>query len=57
MDNQQTLIDTDKIQVTLSKKELDILFKFLSRAELKGLEVPEFNRILEIFSPKNIKKI
>jgi|688.fasta_scaffold1456910_2 hypothetical protein len=56
-DQQQTLIDTDKIQVTLSKKELDILFKFLSRTELKGLEVPEFNKILEIFSPKNIKKI
>lgn len=53
----QNLLDHDRIQVTLSKKDLDILFKFLSRADLKGLEVPEFNRIIDIFSPKNIKKI
>lgn len=56
-EQQNLLVENDKIQVTLSKKDLDVLFKFLSRADLKGLEVPEFNRILDIFSPKNIKKI
>lgn len=56
-EQQNLLVENDKIQVTLSKKDLDVLFKFLSRADLKGLEVPEFNRILDIFSPKNLKKI
>jgi hypothetical protein len=46
---------SDKIEINISQKDLDLIFKFLSRAELKGFEVPEFNRILEIFNPKNIK--
>ena len=50
----QTL-DQEKFSFLLSKKELDLLFKYLSRAELKGMEVPEFNMILEIFNPKNLK--
>jgi hypothetical protein len=47
--------ESDKIQINISQKDLDLIFKFLSRTELKGFEVPEFNRILEIFNPKNIK--
>ena len=46
---------SDKIEINISQKDLDLIFKFLSRTELKGFEVPEFNRILEIFNPKNIK--
>lgn len=57
MSQEPTIVnsDQDKFSFTLSKKDLDILFKFLSRADLKGMEVPEFNKILEIFNPKNIK--
>ena len=46
---------SDKIEINISQKDLDLIFKFLSRTELKGFVVPEFNRILEIFNPKNIK--
>jgi hypothetical protein len=49
------LNQSDKIEISILEKDLDLIFKFLSRAELKGFEVPEFNRILEIFNPKNIK--
>lgn len=38
----------------LSKNELDILFKYLSRTELKGVEVPEFNALLNCFKIKNV---
>lgn len=37
---------------TLTSKEVEILFKFLSRADLKGVEVPEFNTILSLFKIK-----
>ena len=34
---------------SLSTKEIEGLFKFLSRVDLKGLEVPEFNNIISLF--------
>jgi hypothetical protein len=51
------MLPSDKFEIIISKKDLDLIFKFLSRAELKGIEVPEFNRILEIFNPKILKKL
>lgn len=55
--NINNILPSDKFELIISKKDLDLIFKFLSRAELKGLEVPEFNRILEIFNPKTLKKV
>jgi hypothetical protein len=37
---------------SLTLKEVEALFKYLSRTELKGVEVPEFNNILNIFKIK-----
>jgi len=48
--------ENDKFQISISKKELDLLFKYLSRADIKVFEVPEINKIIEIFQPKNFKK-
>jgi hypothetical protein len=48
--------ENDKFQISISKRELDLLFKYLSRADLKVFEVPEINKIIEIFQPKNLKK-
>ena len=48
--------ENDKFQISISKRELDLLFKYLSRADLKEFEVPEINKIIEIFQPKNFKK-
>jgi hypothetical protein len=44
----------DKLSFNLSKADLNILFKYLSRAELKGVEVPEFNNLLNIFRVDNV---
>jgi hypothetical protein len=55
--NSNNILLSDKFQIEVTKKDLDLIFKFLSRAELKGMEVPEFNRILEIFNPKTLKKV
>jgi hypothetical protein len=49
-------IENDKFQISISKKELDLLFKYLSRADIKVFEVPEINKIIEIFQPKNLQK-
>jgi hypothetical protein len=43
-------------EIKISKKELDLVFKFLSRSDLKGYEVPEFNKLLDIFNPSNLQK-
>jgi hypothetical protein len=48
--------ENDKFQISISKKELDLLFKYLSRADIKVFEVPEINKIIEIFQPKNFQK-
>jgi hypothetical protein len=45
----QNLEEKSSFTFNLSKKDVDLLFKYLSRADLKGLEVPEFNYILNIF--------
>ena len=44
----------DKLSFNLSKADLNVLFKYLSRAELKGVEVPEFNNLLNIFRVDNV---
>jgi hypothetical protein len=55
--NQKSMPDNevnDKLSFNLSKADLNILFKYLSRAELKGVEVPEFNNLLNIFRVDNV---
>lgn len=34
---------------SLTTKEIETLFKYLSRVDLKGVEVPEFNSLLSLF--------
>lgn len=47
----------EQYSVTVSRRELELLFKYLSRTELKGAEVPEINKVISIFDPKNLTKI
>jgi hypothetical protein len=51
-----TTAPDDFFKIKISKKELDLVFKFLSRSDLKGYEVPEFNKLLDIFNPSNLQK-
>jgi hypothetical protein len=38
----------------LSTEEVEVLFKYLSRAELKGIEVPEFNKLLNLLKTEDV---
>jgi len=49
-------ISEDKFRVDISRDDLNTFFKFISRVDLKGQEVPEFNKLLSIFMPQNLKK-
>ena len=40
----------------ISRREIELLFKYLARADLKGAEVPEMNKVISIFDPKNLSK-
>ena len=45
-----------KYSITFTENDIKSLFKFLGRTELKGLEVPEMNKIFAIFDPKNLQE-
>lgn len=46
--------DQDEIfNFKIARKDLELIFKYLSRADLKGAEVPEMNKVISIFDPKN----
>jgi hypothetical protein len=47
----------DKFKVEVTKEDINSFFKFISRVDLKGQEVPEFNKLINIFMPQNLKKI
>jgi len=50
-------LEEKRLLISLSDKDINLIFKYLGRAELKGLEVPEFNSIISIFENAEIKKV
>lgn len=44
------------ITVTVTPQDINLIFKYLARVDLKGAETPEFNRILSIFDSRNFTK-
>ena len=52
---QQNNQEEKKYLISFTENDIKSLFKFLGRTELKGLEVPEMNKIFAIFDPKNLK--
>jgi len=44
------------ITVTVTPQDINLIFKYLARVDLKGAETPEFNRILSIFDSRNFVK-
>lgn len=44
------------VSVTLTPQDINLLFKYLARVDLKGAETPEFNKILSIFDSRNFVK-
>lgn len=56
--NSPSAINMDeRYSVVVSRRELELLFKYISRADLKGAEVPELNRVIAAFDPKNLTKV
>ena len=57
--NQQPTLNVteDKFQALVTKEDVNIFYKFISRVDLKGQEVPEFNKLINIFMPQNLKKV
>jgi hypothetical protein len=55
--NPQAINMDERYSVVVSRKELELLFKYISRADLKGAEVPELNRVIATFDPKNLTKL
>jgi hypothetical protein len=53
--NQETQIP-QTVTVNLTPQDINLLFKYLARVDLKGAETPEFNRILSIFDSRNFTK-
>lgn len=47
----------DRFQVLVSKDDVNSFYKFISRVDLKGQEVPEFNKLINVFLPQNLKKV
>lgn len=50
---EKSMLDNSLFTFNLSKKDIDVLYKYLSRVDLKGVEVPEFNYIINLFNIKN----
>ena len=44
------------VTVTITPQDINLIFKYLARVDLKGAETPEFNRILSIFDSRNFIK-
>lgn len=55
--NQNPINMDEQYSVRVSRRDLELLFKYLSRTDLKGAEVPEMNRVISIFDPKNLSKV
>jgi hypothetical protein len=44
------------VTVVINTQDINLLFKYLARVDLKGAETPEFNKILSIFDSRNFAK-
>ncbi|NBP14248.1 hypothetical protein EBU95_07590 [bacterium] len=51
------LIEDEVYSLRISRRDIELLFKYIARADLKGAEVPEMNKVISIFDPKNLNKI
>jgi len=57
-DNSPMGVDLEEqYSLNISRRDLELLFKYLARADLKGGEVPELNRVISLFDPQKLKKI
>jgi len=54
--NEQNIDMNKPINVSITPQDINLLFKYLARVDLKGAETPEFNRILNIFDSRNLTK-
>lgn len=54
--NEQNIDMNKTINVSITPQDINLLFKYLARVDLKGAETPEFNRILSIFDSRNFIK-
>jgi len=53
--NQQNPKEDSLVNISLSYKDINLIYKYLSRASLSGSEVPEFNYIIQLFE-KDLNK-
>ena len=44
------------LTINITPQDINLIFKYLARVDLKGAETPEFNRILSIFDSRNFAK-
>jgi len=44
------------LTINITPQDINLIFKYLARVDLKGAETPEFNRILSIFDARNFAK-
>jgi len=44
------------LTINITPQDINLIFKYLARVDLKGAETPEFNRILSIFDSRNLVK-
>lgn len=49
-------VNEEVFTLDLTKKDLDLIYKFLSRSDIKGFEITEFNKILDVLNPIKLKK-
>jgi len=54
--NEQNIDMNKPVNISITPQDINLLFKYLARVDLKGAETPEFNRILNIFDSRNIIK-
>lgn len=54
--NEQNIDMSKPLNISIAPQDINILFKYLARVDLKGSETPEFNKILGIFDSRNLAK-
>jgi hypothetical protein len=54
--NEQNIDMNKPLNISITPQDINILFKYLARVDLKGSETPEFNKILGIFDSRNFVK-
>jgi hypothetical protein len=54
--NEQNIDMNKPLNISITPQDINTLFKYLARVDLKGSETPEFNKILGIFDSRNFVK-